>query len=66
MANKDECLQCGNLIRDCRVLPIKRKDGGYETAVSYSCGALKLPLPTLTKYDPPGCRWFIRQDNIRI
>ena len=61
MANKEECFSCAYLVRELRMIipPLKRKDGHYETAVAFSCAARKMPLPTITRYDLPGCRYWM-------
>lgn len=65
MANKQECLSCENLHRDIKQINVKRSDGRYETACAYSCVALHLPLPTLSNYDAPGCRWYDKKAGLR-
>ncbi len=63
MANKDECMSCENLIVTRRMTNVMRKDGRREIAASFSCYAKNMPLPTLTKYDAPGCRCYKPGEN---
>ena len=63
MANRDECMACGNLVVTRRITNVMRKDGKRETAASYSCFAWKCPIPTLTRYDIPGCQYYSAGDN---
>lgn len=61
--NKKECMSCGNLVCERKTLSIKRKDGSFETAVSFYCSVRKMPLPTLTKHDPPGCIYHYKKEK---
>ena len=63
MANKDECMTCRNLVAVRRKLSIKRKDGQNEIATAYNCQARNMPLPTITKYDIPGCPYYSAGDT---
>lgn len=63
MANKDECKACKNFVITRRITNVMRKDGKRETAASYSCFARKCPMPTLTRYDIPGCPYYSAGDN---
>ena len=58
MANRDECFSCEHLVKHCIKTDVKRDDGSYETAAWFSCARRKQPLPTITKYDLPGCCYY--------
>lgn len=63
MANRDECKACKNFVITRREINVMREDGRREIAASYSCFAKKRPIPTLTKYDMPGCPYYSAGDN---
>lgn len=60
MANV-ECMKCRYLIRRRKEIPVKRADGTNEVAGWFECGRGKYVLTTISKYDLPGCPFYLER-----
>ena len=63
MSRPDECYKCRYLIRHKKTTTVLRKDGQYEVAEWFECGKLKMPLPTISKYNSHCC-WFDKEEGV--